>query len=110
MLVRFEQWLFRMGAACCLTLAGPAVAASAERPPSPPAAPSALLDSISTSTSLDLGQLGRAVVARNPSLAAMHAAWAEMDAKADVAGSLANPMVEGLVAPSSLGKENVDPA
>jgi len=110
MLVRYVRWIFWIGTASCLTHAGPALAASAEPPPSQAVASSALLDSISTSTSLDLGQLERAVVARNSSLAAMHAAWAEMDAKADVAGSLDSPTVEGFVAPSSLGKENVDPA
>jgi cobalt-zinc-cadmium efflux system outer membrane protein len=111
--------VFRLALSCglCLWLwlapgAGLARAASSGELPlaHETGATAALLDSLVTSPSLDLGRLERAVIARNPSLAAMRAAWKQMEAKADVAGSLEDPMVDGMVAPGSLGKETVDPA
>ncbi len=69
-----------------------------------------VIDSLSASTTLDLGQLERAVTARNPSLEAAKAAWREMEARADAAGTLDNPMLDLMAAPGSFGKSTVDAA
>jgi len=53
---------------------------------------------------LDLATLEREVVARNPSLAAMHAAVREARARVGVEGALENPMVDVMVAPQSFGR------
>jgi outer membrane protein TolC len=61
----------------------------------PAAAPLSLPDTLS------LDWLEREALARNPSLAAMRAAAASARARARIAGSIEQPMVEGMVAPQS---------
>ena len=56
---------------------------------------------------LDLASLERAVLARNPSYAAMEAAVREAEAGADREGSLEDPMVELGLAPRSAGSSLV---
>jgi cobalt-zinc-cadmium efflux system outer membrane protein len=75
-----------------------------------PVASAGVLDSLLASTALDLGQLERAVIARNPSLEAAKAAWSEMAARADAAGTLDAPMLDLMAAPGSFGKSTVDEA
>ncbi len=59
-------------------------------------------------STLDLAAFERAVLARNPSYAAMTAAAREATAHADVEGSLEDPMVDLGLAPNSFGAANVD--
>ena len=66
-----------------------------------------ILDSLWTASTLDLSLLERAVMARNPSLAAGKAAWREMEARADAAGALDDPMLDFMAAPGSFGKTDV---
>ncbi|HEV8128496.1 MAG TPA: TolC family protein [Candidatus Eisenbacteria bacterium] len=80
--------------------AGPAFAASAD----------STLDSLYAASTLEIGRLERAVIARNPTLAARHAAWDAMEARAGVRGGWDDPMIEGTVAPGSLGSSTVDAA
>jgi len=68
------------------------------------------LDSLRSAPALDLALLTRAVLARNASLGALRAAHAAAEARADQAGALMDPMLEGMVAPRSLGSDVVDPA
>jgi cobalt-zinc-cadmium efflux system outer membrane protein len=69
-----------------------------------------ILDSLRTAPTLDLPLLERAVMVRNPSLAAGKAAWREMEARADAAGTLDDPMLDLMAAPGSFGKSGVDEA
>jgi len=89
-------------------LVGPAPAVADSRPPSPRDA--AVLDSLLNASHLDLPLLERAVIARNPTLAAMRAAERELSARADAAGSFNDPMLGLMAAPSSFGKSTVDEA
>jgi outer membrane protein TolC len=95
-----------------LGVAPPLVAAEPAQPVTvtePFAASSAALDSMFAAPSLDLPSLERAVLRRNPTLAAMRSAAAAMEARADLAGAWDSPRVEGMVAPQSLGSSTVDP-
>lgn len=95
-----------------LGFAPPFVAAEPAEPVTatePFAASSAALDSIFAAPSLDLPSLERAVLRRNPTLAAMRSASAAMEARADVAGAWDDPRIEGMVAPQSLGSSTIDP-
>ncbi|HEY6221876.1 MAG TPA: TolC family protein, partial [Candidatus Eisenbacteria bacterium] len=69
-----------------------------------------ILDSLRAVPTLDLPLLERAVIARNPSLAAGKAAWREMEARADAAGALDDPMLDLMAAPQSFGRSSVDEA
>lgn len=60
-------------------------------------------DSLVVAPALGPEQLERAVLERNPTLAAARAAFREASARADRAGALMNPMVEVMVAPRALG-------
>ena len=59
---------------------------------------------------LELGWVERTALERNPSLAAMREAWREAGARAEQAGALEDPMLDGMLAPQSLGSRTVDPA
>jgi len=69
----------------------------------------AVVDSLFAGSTLDLSALERAVMVRNPSLAAMRSAWQAMEARADRAGAWDDPRLTGMVAPRSLGSSDVDP-
>jgi outer membrane protein TolC len=96
-------------AAVCL--AAPAIV-PAEGSAAPEAADSSAgpLDSLLATTPLDLPLLERAVIARNPTLAALRAAQREASERADAAGALDDPMLELMAAPASFGKSAVDEA
>ncbi len=68
------------------------------------------LDSLLARPTLDPSLFERAVLERNPSLAAMRAAWQAADASADRAGGWDDPMVEVMTAPPSWSSSSVDPA
>ncbi|MGE5176768.1 MAG: TolC family protein [Hyphomicrobiales bacterium] len=90
-----------------------ALVAAAARPgapalASPPAAGDAL-DSLHAAPVLDIDLLERAAIARNASLGAMREAWAGAEARADAAGALSDPMLDGMAAPRSLGNDAVMP-
>ncbi len=85
-------------------LFGPAFAAGAH------AAEVAGPDSLPSDSTLSLAWVERTAISRNPSLSAMREAWREADARAEQAGALEDPMLEGMVAPQSLGSGSVDPA
>jgi outer membrane protein TolC len=57
-----------------------------------------------------LSLLEAAVLAGNPSLGAVRAAWQGAEAAADQAGSLEDPMLEVTTAPASWSSNSVDPA
>src|SRR5438132_5501220 len=61
--------------------------ASAPRQPDPS-------DSLLSAPTLNQSLFERAVLARNPSLGAMRAAWRSAEAQADAAGAWDDPMVE----------------
>src|SRR2546425_462203 len=67
-------------------------------------------DSLPADSTLSLAWVERMALARNPSLAAMREAWREVRARADQAGALEDPMLDGMLAPRSLGSRSVDPA
>ena len=67
-------------------------------------------DSLPSDSTLSLAWVERIAVARNPSLSAMREAWREAGARADQAGALEDPMLDGMLAPGSLGSSSVDPA
>jgi outer membrane protein TolC len=69
--------------------------------------PSAL-DTLLLDPALRLDLLERAVMERNPSLAAGRAAFEESKARAGRVGALMNPMIEGMVAPRALGNEQIE--
>lgn len=74
-----------------------------------PAGAAGSLGEIFATPALELDDLERAVLRRNPSLAAMRSAWTAMEARADLAGAWDDPRIEAMVAPRSWGKEMVDP-
>jgi cobalt-zinc-cadmium efflux system outer membrane protein len=74
------------------------------------AASDSTLDSLFAAPTLDVGRLERAVIARNPALAARRATWAAMEARAGAEAGWDDPMVEGTVAPGSIGSSTVDAA
>src|SRR4051812_46262818 len=67
-------------------------------------------DSLFPAPTLDLALFERTVLARNPSLGAMRAAWRAAEAQADVAGAWDDPMLEVMTAPRSWNSRTVDPA
>ena len=73
-------------------------------------APGAALQALLAAPTLDLALLDRAVLERNPSLAAMRSAWRASEARADQAGALDDPMIEASTAPQSWNSDMVDPA
>ena len=96
---------------CLAALVSAPAAALAQPTPRPdrPEGPDDFLERLFAAPDLDLDALERAVLRRNPSLAAMRSAWASMESRAAVAGAWDDPRVEGMIAPRSLGKEMVDP-
>ena len=74
------------------------------------AAESASPDSLPSDSTLSLAWVEHAALARNPSLSAMREAWREASARADVAGALEDPMLDGMLAARSLSSRTVDPA
>ncbi len=93
-------------------LLAPAVATAETPPPGSGSAgiSPAALDSVFQERPLDLALLERAVIARNPSLGAMRASRQQLEARADAAGSLDDPMLDVMVGPGSFGKSSVDEA
>lgn len=92
------------------TAPAPAHAERESTPAGGALASAGILDTLLAQAPLDLALLERAVIARNPSLGAMRAATLEMEAKADAAGSLDDPMLDLMAAPGSFGKSNVEAA
>ena len=76
-------------------------AAGADAPPTPQAP---------DDSALTLSWVEHAVLERNPTLQAARAAWQESQARAEQAGALEDPMLDGMLAPQSLGSSTVDPA
>ncbi|MGE5179548.1 MAG: TolC family protein [Bacteroidota bacterium] len=74
------------------------------------AQPSPSVDSLFAAPNLDLAALEAGVLARNPSLAAMRAAWQAMEARAGQVGGWDDPRLDAMVAPQSLSSSQVDPA
>lgn len=64
-------------------------------------------DSLLAAAAMKPDLLERAVLERNPTLAAAAAAVDEAQARADAAGSLMSPMLDGMVAPRAIGNEDV---
>ncbi len=73
-------------------------------------APVAAADSLPPDSTLSMTWVERIALARNPSLAAMREAWREAGARAEQAGALEAPMLDGMLAPQSFGSRAVDPA
>ena len=67
-------------------------------------------DSLSSDSTLSLAWVERTALAHNPSLSAMRQAWREAGARAEQAGALEDPMLDGMLAPRSLSSRSVDPA
>ena len=67
-------------------------------------------DSLPTDSTLSLAWVERMALARNPSLTAMRDAWREAAARGEQAGALEDPMLDGMLAPRSLGTSAVEPA
>jgi outer membrane protein TolC len=103
-----RAWLGSALVAVWLTF--PTASPAEDRPPSADDASAGVLDSLLTTTPLDLSLLERAVIARNPTLAAMRAAEREMSARADAAGSLDDPRLGLMAAPGSFGQSSVEAA
>jgi len=78
--------------------------------PTPAPAQAGVSDSLFSGPTLDPSLFEREVLARNPSLGAMRAAWRAAEAQADVAGAWDDPMVEIMTAPRSWSSSVVDPA
>jgi outer membrane protein TolC len=76
--------------------------------PLPPCAPSIVSTPFAGATELSVDALVKAVLARNPSLAQMTAAWQAAQARYPQVTSLDDPMLGTTVAPASIGSENVD--
>lgn len=95
--------------ALALALAADGSSRAAAQSSAPPGGgtPSAL-DSLLAASKMDPDQLERAVLERNPSLAAASAAFREASARADRAGALRNPMVDIMVAPRALGNGEIE--
>jgi outer membrane protein, heavy metal efflux system len=71
----------------------------------PPASHASSFDSLVASAAMAPEQLERAVLERNPTLAAAGAAFREADARADRAGALMSPTLDVMVAPRALGDD-----
>lgn len=97
------RWLAAALAAVWLATA---VAMADETPPASPARPAAVE---SDSARLDLSQVLRVTLARNPSIAVARATWQEAQARAREAEALEPPMLDVAVGPSSFGAAG-DPA
>ena len=95
-----RSWL-TMGLVVLLGLTSPPKSLAAEVP-SP--------DSLPPDSMLSLAWVERTALARNPSLSAMREAWREAGARAEQAGALEDPMLDGMLAPQSLSSGSVDPA
>src|SRR5713101_1016306 len=67
------------------------------------AADAASPDSLPSDSTLSLAWVEGTALARNPSLSAMREAWREAGARAEQAGALEDPMLDGMLAPQSLG-------
>ena len=76
---------------------------------SPRAAAAEALDSLLARPALEVGLLERAVLERNPSLAAMRSAWQAAEAAADREGALEDPMLDFSTAPRTWSSDMVDP-
>lgn len=74
--------------------------------PAPGQSPTAF-DSLLSAPAMPPDLLDRAVLARNPTLAAAAATAAEAAARADLAGRLMSPTIDGMVAPRALGNEDI---
>ena len=101
--MRRLMWLVAFGACLPSTALVPANAAALEE-----RAAMAPLPTFADSA-LHLDQVVRSVLARNPSLAAASAAWAEARARTRQSGALTDPMLDVMVAPRSLGASRVGP-
>jgi outer membrane protein, heavy metal efflux system len=97
--------LFRVALLAAAWILGSVASRSSAAPPAE--ARPAAFDSLLAAPAMRLDLLERAVLERNPTLAAAVAAVAEADARADAAGSVASPMLEGMVAPRALGNRDV---
>ena len=75
-----------------------------------PATAIARPDSLYSDSTLSLAWVERTALARNPSLSAMREAWREARAHAAQAGALADPMLDVMLAPQSLGSASAEPA
>ena len=69
-----------------------------------------LQDSLPSDSTLSLAWVERTALENNPSLSALHEAWREAEAHADLTGSLDDPMLDVVLAPQSLWSHSVDPA
>ena len=87
-------------------VARPSIARAQSAPPGA-ATRASSLDSLLAAPAMSPDQLERAVLERNPSLAAAAAALREADARADRAGALMNPMLDVMVAPRALGNDEI---
>jgi cobalt-zinc-cadmium efflux system outer membrane protein len=97
---------WRLTLAVVLALAlGHARPATAQTPATQAASRASSLDSLLAASAMSPDQLERAVLERNPTLAAANAAFREASARADRAGALMNPMVDVMVAPRVLGND-----
>ncbi len=76
----------------------------------PPAYAGESIDALFAAPTLELASLERSVLERNPSLAAMRASWAAMEARADREGAWEDPRIDVMVAPRSFGSSTVDRA
>ena len=86
---------------------GTANPVGAQAPATSPAGLPSALDSLLAGTVMSPEQLERAVLERNPTLAAASAAVREASARADRAGALLNPEVDVLVAPGAVGDDEI---
>lgn len=102
-----RRWTWLLAAGLALV----ARAAAADTPMSAAAAASApsAADSLPADSTLTLAWIERTAVARNPSLAAAHAAVQAANARAARAGALPDPTLEAMAAPRSFGSATVDP-
>jgi outer membrane protein, heavy metal efflux system len=84
----------------------PSQSRAAPAPGDSPGRPAAY-DSLLAAPAMKPDLLERAVLERNPTLAAAAAAAAEASARADAAGRSMSPRVEGMVAPRAIGNEDL---
>ncbi|HET9250668.1 MAG TPA: TolC family protein, partial [Candidatus Eisenbacteria bacterium] len=95
----------RLALALALATGAASSAAAQEASAGASGARASSLDSLLAAPAMTPDLLERAVLQRNPSLAAMAAARREAEARADRAGALMNPMVDVMVAPRVLGND-----
>jgi outer membrane protein, heavy metal efflux system len=93
-----------LGLALALGIATPV---AAQAPATSPSSRPSALDSLLAGSIMSPEQLERAVLERNPTLAAASAAVREASERADRAGALLNPMVDVLVAPGAVGDDGI---